>query len=109
MCIRDSNPLDSGPVQRALWAALDQWSTKGVAPPPSMVPHLAAGTLVPPMPQQGQGLPKIPGGTYSGLKSTRSLLPYAPHYLEAGIMSVDPPVITPPKFDNPKNGAIYPT
>src|SRR5262245_12706970 len=108
-CQQFGNPLDSGPVQRALWEALDQWSTKGVAPPPSMVPRLADGTLVPPMPQQAQGFPKIPGVTYTGLKSTRYLLNYGPHYYETGIMTIDPPVITPPMFDNPKNGAIYPT
>jgi hypothetical protein len=96
-------------VQRALWEALDQWSTKGTAPPPSMVPRLADGTLVAPMPQQTQGFPKIPGVTYTGLKSTRYLLNYGPRYYETGIMSVNPPVITPPMFDNPKNGAIYPT
>jgi hypothetical protein len=108
-CQQFGNPLDSGPVQRALWEALDQWSTKGVAPPPSMVPHLADGTLVPPLPQQAQGFPKIPGVTYTGLKSTRYLLNYGPHYYETGIMTIDPPVITSPMFDNPKNGAIYPT
>jgi hypothetical protein len=108
-CQQFGNPLDSGPVQRALWEALDQWSTKGVAPPPSMVPRLADGTLVPPMPQQAEGFPKIPGVTYTGLKSTRYLLNYGPHYYETGIMTVNPPVITPPMFDNPKNGAIYPT
>jgi hypothetical protein len=108
-CQQFGNPLDSGPVQRALWEALDQWSTKGIAPPPSMVPRLADGTLVPPMPQQTQGFPKIPGVTYTGLKSTRYLLNYGPRYYETGIMTVNPPVITPPMFDNPKNGAIYPT
>jgi hypothetical protein len=108
-CQQFGNPLDSGPVQRALWEALDQWSTKGTAPPPSMVPRLADGTLVAPMPQQTQGFPKIPGVTYTGLKSTRYLLNYGPRYYETGIMSVNPPVITPPMFDNPKNGAIYPT
>jgi len=108
-CQQFGNPLDSGPVQRALWEALDQWSTKGTAPPPSMVPRLADGTLVAPTPQQTQGFPKIPGVTYTGLKSTRYLLNYGPRYYETGIMSVNPPVITPPMFDNPKNGAIYPT
>ena len=108
-CQQFGNPLDSGPVQRALWEALDQWSTKSIAPPPSVVPRLADGTLVPPMPQQTQGFPKIPGVTYTGLKSTRYLLNYGPHYYETGIMTVNPPVITPPMFDNPKNGAIYPT
>jgi hypothetical protein len=108
-CQQFGNPLDSGPIQRALWEALDQWSTKGTAPPPSMVPHLADGTLVPPMPQQTQGFPKIPGVSYTGLKSTRYLLNYGPHYYETGIMTVNPPVITQPMFDNPKNGPIYPT
>jgi hypothetical protein len=108
-CQQFGNPLDSGPIQRALWEALDQWSTKGVAPPPSMVPRLADGTLVAPMPQQTQGFPKIPGVTYTGLKSTRYLLNYGPHYYETGIMTVNPPVITQPMFDNPKNGAIYAT
>ena len=60
-CQQFGNPLDSAPVQRALWDALDQWSTKGIAPPPSMVPRLADGTLVPPLPQSGDGLPEHPG------------------------------------------------
>ncbi len=108
-CQQFGNPLDSGPVQRALWEALDQWSTKGIAPPPSMIPHLADGTLVPPLPQQAQGFPKIPGVTYTGLKSTRYLLNYGPNFYKTGIPTISPPVITPPMFDNPANGPIYPT
>ena len=108
-CQQVGNPLDSGPVQRALWEALDQWSTKGVVPPPSSVPRLADGTLVPPLPQAAQGFPKIPGVTYTGLKSTRYLLNYGPDYYKTGIATVNPPVITPPMFDNPANGPIYPT
>ena len=108
-CQQVGNPLDSGPLQRALWEALDQWSTKGVVPPPSSVPRLADGTLVPPLPQAAQGFPKIPGVTYTGLKSTRYLLNYGPDYYKTGIPTVNPPVITPPMFDNPANGPIYPT
>lgn len=108
-CQQFGNPLDSGPVLRALWEALDQWSTKGVAPPPSTVPRLADGTLVPPLPQEKLGFPKIPGVTYTGLKSTRYLLDYGPNYYRTGIMTINPPVITPPMFDNPANGPIYPT
>ena len=108
-CQQLGNPLDSGPVLRALWEALDQWSTKGVAPPPSMVPRLADGTLVPPLPQDKSGFPKIPGVTYSGLKSTRYLLDYGHDFYRTGIMTINPPVITPPMFDNPANGPIYPT
>jgi hypothetical protein len=108
-CQQFGNPLDSGPVLRALWDALDQWSTKGTPPPPSMVPRLADGTLVPPMPQESEGFPKIPGVAYTGLKSTRYLLNYGHDFYKTGIMTVNPPVITPPMFDNPANGQIYPT
>jgi hypothetical protein len=108
-CQQLGNPLDSGPILRALWEALDQWSTKGVAPPPTMVPRLADGTLVLPLPQEKVGFPKIPGVTYTGLKSTRYLLNYGADFYKTGIMKVNPPVITPPMFDNPANGPIYPT
>ncbi len=108
-CQQFGNPLDSAPVLRALWEAMDQWSTKGIAPPPSMVPRFADGTLVPALPQSKSGFPKIPGVTYTGLKSTRYLLNYGPNFYKTGIMTINPPVITAPMFDNPKNGPIYPT
>ena len=107
-CQQFGNPLDSGPVQRALWEALDQWSTKGITPPPTSVPRLADGTLVP-TPQDKVGFPKIPGVTYTGLKSTRYLLNYGPEYYKTGIATINPPVIKPPMFENPANGPIYPT
>ena len=108
-CQQLGNPLNSSPVQRALWEALDQWSTKGVEPPPSSIPRLSDGTLVPALPQSAVGFPKIPGVTYTGLKSTRYLFDYGPDFYRTGIMTVNPPVITSPMFDNPKNGKIYPT
>src|SRR6266850_6313684 len=79
-CAQFQNPLDSAPVLRALWIAMDEWSTRSVAPPPSSVPRLADGTLVPPLPQSAEGFPKIPGVTYTGLKSTRYLLNYGPDF-----------------------------
>jgi hypothetical protein len=108
-CQQLGNPLDSGPILRALWEALDQWSTKGVAPPPTSVPRLADGTLVPALPQERVGFPKIPGVTYNGLKSTRYLLNYGPDYYKTGIATINPPAIKPPMFENPANGPIYPT
>ena len=109
VCQQLGNPLDSAPVLRALWEALDLWSTKGVAPPPSQVPRLADGTLVPASPQSAVGFPKIPGVTYTGLKSTRYLLNYGPDFYRTGIMTIDPPAVAAPMFDNPRNGPIYPT
>jgi len=108
-CQQFQNPLDSAPVLRALWVALDKWSTKGIAPPPSEIPRLSDGTLVPPLPQSGVGFPKIPGIAYTGLKSTRYLLNYGPQFYSTGIMTINPPVIKPPIFDNRENGPIYPS
>jgi hypothetical protein len=108
-CQQLTNPLDSAPIQRALWEALDRWSTRAVAPPPSMVPRLADGTLVPALPGTGVGFPAIPGVTYTGLKSTRYLLNYGPDFYTTGVMTINPPQVVPPIFDNPRNGPIYPT
>ncbi len=108
-CQQVGNPLDPGPVLRALWAALDAWVTRGIAPPPSRVPRIADGTLVPPLPQSVAGFPGIPGVTYTGLKSTRYRLDYGADFYRTGIMTINPPVVKAPIFDNPANGPIYPT
>src|SRR5216117_615858 len=107
-CQQFLNPLNSAPVQRALFIALDEWSN-GKLPPPSRVPRLADGTLVAALPQSGMGFPNIPGVTYTGLKKTRYLLDYGPHFYETGIAAVNPPVIMPPYQDNPASGPIYPS
>src|SRR5207237_1769197 len=116
-CQQFQNPLNSAPVQRALFIALDEW-TNGKLPPPSRVPRLADGTLVPPLPQSGMGFPSIPGVTYTGLKTTRYLFDYGPDFYTTGIATINPPVIhvvAPPagpqatNQDNPLNGPIYPS
>jgi len=108
-CQQFLNPLNSAPVQRALFVALDEWATEHTKPPRSRVPRLHDKTLVPPLPQAGMGFPSIPGVTYTGLKTTRYLLDYGPHYYDTGIATVNPPLITPPYEDNPHNGPIYPS
>src|SRR5262249_26655495 len=109
LCQQFQNPLDSAPVQRALWTALDQWSTHGISPPNSQVPKLSDGTLVPPLPQSGMGFPIIPGVTYTGLKTTRYRFNYGPDFYQTFIPTVNPPVVTPNYEDNPANGPIYPS
>ena len=52
------NPHNPMPAVRALLVALDDWVTKDIAPPPSRVPTLAAGTLVEP---DKTGFPAISG------------------------------------------------
>ena len=34
---------------------------------------------------------------------------YGPGFYDTGIMTINPPVVTPPYEDNPANGPIYPT
>jgi Alpha/beta hydrolase domain len=108
-CQQFLNPLESAPVQRALWVALDEWSTHGISPPDSQVPKLSDGTLVPPLPQSRVGFPNIPGVTYTGLKTTRYRFNYGPNFYQTFIPTINPPVVTPPYEDNPANGPIYPS
>jgi hypothetical protein len=109
VCQQFLNPLDSAPVQRALWTALDEWSTRGANPPDSEVPKLRDGTLVSPLPQSRVGFPHIPGVTYTGLKTTRYRFDFGPDFYETFIPTINPPRITPPYEDNPANGPIYPS
>jgi hypothetical protein len=111
-CQQLQNPLDSAPIQRALFVAIDQWVTKGTPPPSSRVPRLADGTLVPPLPQAGMGFPGIPGVVYNGLKTTRYLFDYGLNYYDTGIATINPPTFpttTPSYQDDTRNGPIYPS
>ena len=121
-CQQFQNPLSSSPVQRALFLALDKWSTAGVAPPTSRVPRLSDGTMALP---SGTGFPtnipdpflETPNGkvTYTGLKTTRYRFNLGPDFYETGIPTIFPPVITPPIEINTAipivsvNGPIYPS
>lgn len=121
LCQQSDNPLNSAPVQRALFIALDRWATKGKEPPHSRVPKLRDGTLVPPLPQSGMGFPNIPSPfgdtpgplvTYTGLKTTRYHFDYGLNFYETGIATINPPVFaftTPSYQDNSGNGPIYPS
>ena len=48
VCVNMSNPHNPGPAMRALVVALTEWVADNKAPPPSMVPTLAAHTAVTP-------------------------------------------------------------
>jgi len=107
-CQQFQNPLNSAPVQRALFIALDEWATEGERRPRAGVPRLRDGTLVPPLPQSGVGFPDIPGVTYTGLMTTRYLFDYGTGFYETGIATINPPAVVPPYQDNPANGPVYP-
>lgn len=53
-----NNPMDRSPIVRALLQDLDAWVADGVPAPPSRIPHISDGTLVP---TEAAGWPKIPG------------------------------------------------
>jgi hypothetical protein len=121
VCQQFDNPLNSAPVQRALFLALDAW-TFGIEPPASRVPRLDDGTLVLPA---NTGFPtnipdrfhETPNGkvTYTGLKSTRYRYVIGDSFYTSGIPSIFPPVMTPPyEIDTAVpfvsvNGPIYPS
>jgi hypothetical protein len=120
-CQQRGNPLNSAPIQRALFIALDDWATNNRKPPDSEVPRLKDGNLVPPLPQSGMGFPMIPSPfadtptrfvTYTGLKTTRYLFDYGLNFYETGIATINPPAFaftTPSYQDDPRNGPIYPS
>jgi len=90
ICRQERNPLVANAVLRALLIAMDQWVSAGTEPPASRLPHVADGTLVPPLPQTGQGFPHIPGIKYNGRMHTGDLFDYGPRSGE-GILTVLPP------------------
>src|SRR5262245_7554370 len=120
-CQQLQNPLNSAPVQRALFLALDAW-TYGTLPPASRVPRLDDGTLALPA---DVGFPtNIPDTfgetvngkvTYTGLKTTRYRFDYGEAFYQTGIPMTFPPVIVPPlEVDTAvpiqaPNGPAYPS
>jgi hypothetical protein len=92
-CQQLCNPISPGPALRALLAALTEWVVSGKEPPPSRVPRLYDGTLVPPLPQSIVGFPEIPGVTYTGVANIRELYDYGPEF-DRGIIDRLPPVAT---------------
>ena len=129
-CQQLTNPLNSAPIQRALFLALDKWATTGTPAPATRVPRLSDGTLVLPA---NTGFPTnipdklgaSPTGmvTYTGLKSTRYRFDYGPGFYDTGIPSIFPPVIHADPTDSNKliyqfdpatplvsvNGPVYPS
>jgi hypothetical protein len=90
ICQQERNPLVANAVLRALLVAMDAWVSAGTEPPASRLPRTADGTLVPPLPQAGQGFPQISGVKYNGRMHTGDLFDYGPQ-AAGGILTVWPP------------------
>lgn len=92
LCQQPPNPLSAGPTLRALLTALDEWVTHDTAPPPSRLPRVGDGTLVPAGSQQAVGFPAIPGVVFTGRAHTGDLFDFGPDW-RAGILSQMPPTL----------------
>lgn len=77
-----SNPNDYRWAQRGLMVALDEWTRKGVAPPPSKHPQLSNGTLIAQRNIKFPNIPgvqwpyHVPGGFRADLPGAISVLPF---------------------------------
>src|SRR4051794_21070978 len=82
-CVNPRNPHSATPALRALFHALEEWVTKGVAPPTSRVPKLADGTAVA---AETLRLPRVSG----------FVLPSGANRILPPVDWVDPPETEPP-------------
>ncbi|MDA1184952.1 MAG: alpha/beta hydrolase domain-containing protein [Acidobacteria bacterium] len=108
LCQQFQNPTDPAPAMRALFVALDQWVTAGVAPPASRVPRVSNGTAVfaeprattvtGVVPQSKLGFPTIPGVTYTGVVTTRRFFDFGPLLDEGIVTHVAPTFVDRPVY-----------
>jgi hypothetical protein len=82
-CVNPRNPHSATPALRALFAALEDWVVRGVAPPPSRVPSLTAGTAVT---ADAVRMPPVDGFTHA--PGANGILP--------PVDWIDPPETSPP-------------
>ena len=86
------NPLDTRPVVRALFQAMDRWVVDDVTPPPSRYPRIDDGTLVP---REQGGWPAIPGFRFPPPQLLAYRLDFGPNWTR-GIVENEPPEIGAP-------------
>lgn len=84
------NPVATSAFFRANLDNLDRWASEGKAPPPSRVPLVAEGSLVPVEHWRAQ-FPKIPGRVVPRAPSQLELLDYGPDFDTAGVITMHPP------------------
>ena len=82
-CVNPRNPHSATPALRALFAALEDWVVRGVAPPPSRVPSLTDGTAVT---ADAVRMPPVNGFTHA--PGANGILP--------PVDWIDPPEASPP-------------
>jgi hypothetical protein len=85
-----TNPMEWRWFLRATLTNINAWITKGTEPPPSVVPSIAKGDLVP---AARVNFPKIPGIHVPGQAYSPHELDFGPEFAEKGIASIEPPKI----------------
>jgi hypothetical protein len=87
---RCGNPLDYRPVLRALLVALGRWAAGGQAPPPSVHPRLADGTLGS-LSAYRRAFPAVPAVRLPRDKLAPPRLGLGPRFAREGIADLQPP------------------
>jgi hypothetical protein len=85
-----NNPLDYRWVMRTLLVAMNRWTTDGVAPPPSALPRVDDGTLVPPAKLK---FPTLPSINIAKTPKQAYRANYGPDFISRGIVSQEPPIL----------------
>jgi Alpha/beta hydrolase domain len=101
ICEQQSNPNPHTWTIRALLTALTSWMKEGEAPPASVVPRIADGTLVapdqvrfPPIPANAYGGVKRPAMRFLSVHNPLHVLNFGPRFRAgdtSGIITVEPP------------------
>ena len=89
------NPLDHRPPMRALLLALDAWATRGQAPPASVFPKLADGTLGS-VADYRRAFPAVRGLQLPNRNLQPPRLDLGPRFASQGIADKQPPDFGPP-------------
>ena len=87
------NPNNYSPFQEALFLAMDRWVTDGTAPPPSVYPHVADGTLVH-WEVDASGWHPLPGVAYPTVIQQPELLEYGSAFERHRRIDRHPPIRT---------------
>lgn len=85
-----NNPLDYRWVMRALLVSMNRWIADGAPPPPSALPRVDNGTLVPP---ERLRFPKLPSVNVPSVPHKAYRADYGPDFIRKGVVSQEPPVI----------------
>ena len=93
MCELPTNPVYHGPTLRALLVDLDAWADKGVRPPDSNYPTLAAGTLVP-VSVARDAFPRVPGVHFPADVNGLEMYDFGPGFnAKGGTLTILPPKV----------------